>query len=152
MMVLLLCLSFAASMLLIMLAAIWMLRRMVISCVEQRHRAAEVIINHKQAPKSWTRRLLKNMRSNPPAAINSLGEKAKARCLIRLTALIRYFENCPYLEDDESREVLLRELQEIHALWKDKHWREIVEERPASWSDEHSDWVTAADGFRASES
>ena len=50
---------------------------------------------------------------------------AKAIAMRKIGRIIKYFKHTPIVEDDESREVLVKRLQSIQSQWKKVTWKEI---------------------------
>ena len=124
-------LGFIACFTLILRGTILLMGKIVGKYVEERHRAAETIINTGKVPRSWSYKLEGKIASleraeEEPAKIYKIQEKGKSYCLNRLDHLIDHFKTSPLVEDDKTREVLLGELQEVRNLWEGSSWQEIV--------------------------
>ncbi len=75
--------------------------------VDRRHRAAEAIIETGRPPREWIEAL-------PPR-----GEERRRRRLLReLAKLAKYFEHSPLVDSEETRRVLVDQLEEIRDKWK----------------------------------
>ncbi len=79
--------------------------RLTSRLVTNHFRAAEYILEHHQAPKTWMR---------PTKAPD------KPQLLSQMDKLITYFEACPLFEDEDSRTLLLTELRAEREGWKEK--------------------------------
>ena len=92
--------------------------------VSGRHHAAEHIINTGRVPDEWIKSAEKKQ---VYALLRSTGfeDWAKEKTIGRLDDMIRYFEKCPYLTDEEARNILLEELAKAGELWRGMSWREL---------------------------
>ena len=113
-------LAFMAAFVLICLSAIWVFQGAVKSLVEGRFKAADEIVNDHRVPEAWLKASRVGRGPDPGAE-----DKAKALCLRNLDRLIGYFHNCPFVDSEERREVLLQELHAARATWKNRTWVEI---------------------------
>jgi len=112
---------FLAAFVVICLGALWILQRLIQGRVEDKLRAAEVIANGHRVPKAW----IKQDQIRPGASPRSEA-RAKERCLKKLDELIVYFRSCPFVDSEESREVLLEELGAVREAWRDCTWTGIL--------------------------
>ncbi len=124
-------LGFIACFTLILRGTVLLMGKFVGKYVEEKHRAAETIINTGKVPKSWTYKLEGRIASlerasEEPAKIYEIQKKAKSSYLKRLDRLIKHFKESPLIEDKETREMLLGELREVRNLWEESSWQEIV--------------------------
>jgi len=92
--------------------------------VDEKHRAAEIIIKTHKVPRSWIRKFEKRIFStkNTPA----MQRQAKSTLLKKLDQLMEYFKRSPLVKDKETRKILLEELQRVRNLWEEEEWEEII--------------------------
>lgn len=92
--------------------------------VSDRHHDAEYIVNTGRVPVGWIRSAEKKQ---VYALLHSTGfeDWAKENTLERLDGMIRYFEKCPYLTDEDARKILVEELAKSGELWRDMSWPEL---------------------------
>lgn len=96
--------------------------------MDVRHRAAEVIVNFRRAPKSWAYETSKMLRKIPHhAKRTALEQKGKESCLKRLSQLIEYFKEAPVFDDETARAILLEQLRDVYEIWKREEWQQIVD-------------------------
>ncbi len=113
--------AFLAAFVLICLGAIRVLQSVIQGQVEGRFRAAEAITNDHRVPTTW----LQQSRIKPGAGPKAEA-RAKALCLKKLDALIGYFRGCPFVDSEESRELLLEELGAVRETWQRCTWAGIL--------------------------
>jgi hypothetical protein len=112
---------FLAAFVLICLGAIWVLQRSIQGKIEGQFRAAEAIVSHHRIPEAW----LKRSRIRPGASPRA-EDRAKALYLKKLDAMIGYFCSCPFVNGEESREVLLEELGAVRNAWEGCTWAGLL--------------------------
>ena len=112
---------FLAAFVLICLGAIWVLQRSIQGKIEGQFKAAEAITSDHRVPEAW----LKQGRIKPGASSRAEA-RAKALVLKKLDTLIGYFRNCPFVDSEESREVLLNELRAVRKAWEGCTWAGIL--------------------------
>lgn len=119
--------------------AFWLLNRSAGAALTNQFRDAEFIVNQHHAPPAWTRPrrgfvwlmqsapgLLKRGRHRPDAAADDASSPEKTRILKRMDELIRFFEESPFFEEEETRTLLLKELEAERTAWANKSLGEIV--------------------------
>ncbi len=82
--------------------------------IEKKHMAAEYIIDTGLVPEQWVEELPDN------------GEKQKEKALKRIDKLIKHFKNSRLVEDDETRETLIKQLKKNKKRWQERKWEEII--------------------------
>ena len=112
---------------LICLGGIWVLQRSIQGKIEGQFKAAEAITSDQRVPEAW----LKQSRIKPGAssqakAASEAEARAKALVLKKLDTLIGYFRTCPFVDSEESREVLLNELSAVRKAWEGCTWAELL--------------------------
>ena len=89
--------------------------------VEERHREMDHVFETRRPPAKWLR-----------PATAELGRKAhecaKRACLKRLDALLAYARRTVTVADEESRETLVAELEEVRAEWLAGDWGAFLAE------------------------
>jgi hypothetical protein len=105
--ILMLMVLFVVGIIFITRFALWFAETLTGNLLNDNMRAAEFILEHHQAPEMWGR---------PDHKFYPAG---KGRLLARLDKLIRYFEVCPFFEDEESRTLLLTQLRTERDDWNE---------------------------------
>ena len=122
---------FVAVIVLLARAGMWWMNFIIQRSIGGRNKAAELIINTRKAPQSWTVEFEKkidelNRASPDPTKILKLKKKGKDICLKKVSGLINYFKTSTLVEDEKTRGILLGELENARDLWRKKSWEEIV--------------------------
>ena len=94
------------------------------------HRDTEFIINTRKVPKGWQIPWEKRMSKletgqSGKASRDRIEKSAHQQSLKRIHKLIRHFERTSMIEDEEARELVLKELKEVHAQWQSSNWEQI---------------------------
>ncbi len=92
------------------------------------HRDTEFIINTRKVPKEWQIPWEKRMRKLEPAGSASrdrIEKSAHRQCLKRIRTLILHFERTSMIADEEARELVLKELRDVHTQWQSGDWAHI---------------------------
>ena len=94
------------------------------------HRDTEFIINTRNVPKEWQIPWEKRMRKLEPepdgsASRDRIEKSAHRQSLKRIRALILHFERTSMIADEEARELVLKELRDVHAQWQSSDWKHI---------------------------
>jgi hypothetical protein len=123
--------AFVVAIVLIMRLLIWWTTSTVKNYVESRNRAAEAIADTGRPPDFWTHKLklrIERLRSSPEglAKARRVEERAKRICLRKVSKLMAYFKSTTLVEDEETRKILLDELQRAYDSWEKKNWEEMV--------------------------
>jgi hypothetical protein len=84
--------------------------------VERKHWDAEMILNSGIAPPAWGKQGI--------ARIGHHG-LSKVVAMRKIGRIIKYFEHTPIVEDDESRDMVVKRLQSIKTQWKNMGWKDI---------------------------
>jgi len=84
--------------------------------VERKHRDAEAIINTGNAPPDWGNRGLTRL---------GMDSISKVLAMRRLSRIISYIQHSPFVEDEDSRKILMDKLNEIRERWESMQWYEI---------------------------
>ena len=119
--------------------ALWLTNRSAGAAFTDRFQAAEFIIAHHQAPPAWLKHkggfvwlmqdAAKLTRRNPASFTAGHAEgfpAEKVRLLKRLDGLIEFFETCPFFEDEETRAMVLAQLNQARTTWRAHHLEAIV--------------------------
>jgi hypothetical protein len=85
--------------------------------VERRFRHADEIVNGGRIPAEWLR----------PFRAPGKGDQAQVACLRNLDALIAFFEKSPFVDNPETRQLLLDALQRQRAEWQRISWDPLPE-------------------------
>lgn len=105
--------------------------------VNEKHRAAEAIVNTEKVPKLWSDELEKRISSvdeysGQSKKILRMKKQAKAVVLKKMNHLIDHFKGSPLIQDKETRKTLLDKLLRARKLWEEKNWEEIIISREQS--------------------
>jgi hypothetical protein len=101
--------------------------RLANSAITDQFQAAEAITQHR-FPKKWQRQIALRLRLRQ--GFGSLGRSeldaiAKRLALKKLKTLITFFQKSRFFDSEETREVLLADLERTLTLWQEKSWQEI---------------------------
>jgi hypothetical protein len=116
----------------------WLFARYMAYVTERavtRHFRAAEEVTEGHIPRSWLADI--NRRTKARNLLQRLRKDVspKALALDRLEALRRFFEDCPFIANDETRAILLQELDGTREAWEGSSWGEIVSNVPASDSE-----------------
>lgn len=88
---------------------------------------AEFILNQHRVPERWSTRpslFTRLMQGSKPKFTKQ--ESSQSFYLEKLDGLIRFFETCPFVQDEETRTVLLEQLTQERNHWQTKAMSEIA--------------------------
>ncbi len=99
--------------------------------IGEKHRAIEEIANTGKVPKVWMGKLEKKISSISKTQGRSekvLKMKIQSKTIIlkKINHLIDYSKTSPFVQDKETKEILLNKLLEARRLWEEKDWEEII--------------------------
>lgn len=106
---------FTLSFLLVLFGGKVLLQKLVDKAVGQKHRHAQKIIETGVPPEEWFNGV-------------SESDSAKNRCLNKLTELIKYFKKTNIITDEETRDLLLKKLNNVYRQWQNQVFTEIINE------------------------
>jgi hypothetical protein len=123
--VLLLLLASLASIALVMLLTVWVMKRATRSMVGDKHHQMEEIFDTGEIPRAWHRRsaaTLERLQGNPRRVDRIAMEQARAKAgyLRRLDGFIRYARQSGIIRDEETRRALLDRLTAVRTAWADR--------------------------------
>jgi hypothetical protein len=112
-------------MLLIMIGAIWGLNVAMARMVGDKHHVLQVLVETGQVPPEWSRpfqrKISRLTRSHDSSAqLAELQERARRDYLKRLDRLVAYVQTSPYVDSEETRDLLLEKLADIRVGWQEK--------------------------------
>ncbi len=124
-------LAFIVFFVLTLRLAVILMGRIAGKYVGEKHRTADAIVNTGKVPKEWGDKLKKRISSvsktqGRPKKILGMEKRAKTNVLKKVDHLIDYFKTSPLVQDKETKEILLSELQKARHLWEEKDWEEII--------------------------
>ncbi|MBA7582619.1 hypothetical protein ES695_07775 [Candidatus Atribacteria bacterium 1244-E10-H5-B2] len=124
-------LAFIAFFVLILKVVIIQMERLTGKYVGEKHRAIEEIVNTGKVPKAWIDKLEKRISSVSKTQGRSkkvLKMKIQAKTIIlkKIDLLIDYSKTSPFVQDKETKEILLNKLLDTRRLWEEKDWEEII--------------------------
>ena len=112
-------------MLLIMIGAIWGINVAMARMVGDKHHVLQVLVESGQVPPEWSRpfqrkisRLTHSQGSS--AQIAELQERALRDYLRKLDRLISYVQSSPFVDGEDTRNLLLAQLADIRVSWQEK--------------------------------
>ena len=91
---------------------IWTTNRATASAITRHFKASEYILETGKPPPNWLKASLWKRLLGKSST--SAGD---GRVLVRLDALIRYFEHCSFYEDEYAREQHLSQLERVKKNW-----------------------------------
>lgn len=99
--------------------------------IGEKHRAIEEIVNTGKVPKVWMGKLEKRISSvsktqSQSEKVLKMKMQSKTIILKKINHLIDYSKTSPFVQDKETKEILLNKLLEARRLWEEKDWVEIM--------------------------
>lgn len=124
-------LAFIAFFVLTLKVVIIQMGRLTDKYIGEKHRAIEEIVNTGKVPKAWIDKLEKRISSvsktqGRSEKVLKMKMQAKASILKKINYLIDYSKTSPFVQDKETKEILLNKLLEARRLWEEKDWEEIM--------------------------
>ena len=124
-------LAFIAFFVLTLKIVIIQMGRLTDKYIGEKHRAIEEIVNTGKVPKVWMGKLEKRISSVSKTQSRSekvLKMKMQSKTIIlkKINHLIDYSKASPFVQDKETKEILLNKLLEARRLWEEKDWEEII--------------------------
>jgi hypothetical protein len=112
-------------MLLIMIGAIWGINIAMARMVGDKHQVLQALIETGQVPPEWSRpfqrRIARLTHSHDNSAqIAELQERARCHYLRKLDRLVSYVQTSPFVDGEETRNLLLEKLADIRVSWQEK--------------------------------
>ena len=112
-------------MLLIMIGAIWGINAAMARMVGDKHHVLQVLVETGQVPPEWSRPFQRKIarlthRPGTTAQIAALQERARRHYLKELDRLVSYVQTSPFVDGDETRNLLLEKLADIRVGWQEK--------------------------------
>ena len=107
------------------------LSRFIGKSIEQKHKAAEIIISTGKIPEMWIGEIGKRIRLLDKLADRAEDrvveqKKAKMAAVKRLDNLKKYFRKSQFVQDDEARNILVDKFEKVKVLWEQRSWEEIA--------------------------
>jgi len=124
-------LAFIAFFVLTLKVVIIQMGRLTDKYIGEKHRAIEEIVNTGKVPKAWIDKLEKRISSvsktqGRSEKVLKMKMQAKTIILKKIDHLIDYSKKSPFVQDKETKEILLNKLLEARRLWEEKDWEEIM--------------------------
>jgi len=124
-------LAFIAFFVLTLKVVIIQMGRLTDKYIGEKHRAIEEIVNTGKVPKVWMGKLEKRISSvsknqGRSEKVLKMKTQAKTSILKKIDHLIDYSKTSPFVQDKETKEILLNKLLEVRRLWEEKDWEEII--------------------------
>ena len=96
--------------------------------VSQRHKWAEEVLQSGKVPQSWYLDFAAGKGKRFPRGAEDREFRIRARryFLRRLDELVKYFNSAPVFDNDETRRMLIQELQEARRHWANDSWTDII--------------------------
>ena len=112
-------------MLLIMIGAIWGINVAMARMVGDKHHVLQVLVESGQVPPEWSRpfqrKIARLTRSHGSSAqIAELQEHARRAYLRKLDRLVSYVQTSPFVDGEDTRNLLLEKLADIRVSWQEK--------------------------------
>ena len=106
----------------------WLTNKSVGAAITQRFQEAEFILEHHQAPKSWAKRqnIFAALMQRTSLSAQYGAANTKEAVMLRLDQLIAYFETSPFVQNEETRTLLLSQLAQEREQWAQKSLAEIM--------------------------
>ena len=124
-------LAFIAFFVLTLKVVIIQMGRLTDKYIGEKHRAIEEIVNTGKVPKVWMGKLEKRISSvsktqGRSKKVIKMKMQSKTIILKKIDHLIDYSKKSPFVQDKETKEILLNKLLEARRLWEEKDWEEII--------------------------
>ncbi len=124
-------LAFIAFFVLTLKIVIIQMGRLTDKYIGEKHRAIEEIVNTGKVPKVWMGKLEKRISSvsktqSQSEKVLKMKMQSKTIILKKIDHLIDYSKTSPFVQDKETKEILLNKLLEARRLWEEKDWEEII--------------------------
>jgi hypothetical protein len=124
-------LAFIAFFVLTLKIVIIQMGRLTDKYIGEKHRAIEEIVNTGKVPKVWMGKLEKRISSvsktqSQSEKVLKMKMQSKTIILKKINHLIDYSRTSPFVQDKETKEILLNKLLEARRLWEEKDWEEIM--------------------------
>ncbi len=124
-------LAFIAFFVLTLKVVIIQMGRLTDKYIGEKHRVIEEIVNTGKVPKVWMGKLEKRISSvsktqGRSEKVLKMKMQAKTTILKKIDHLIDYSKTSPFVQDKETKEILLNKLLEARRLWEEKDWEEII--------------------------
>ncbi|WP_248926217.1 hypothetical protein [Paenibacillus hamazuiensis] len=98
-----------------MIVSIWIMNKFMRMYIGTKHRQLEEIVTTKKVPESWLRSFEGwngSIGSGRPAE-RGIGDKELRTCLKKLDRLTRYVKKTSLVQDEDTRRMLLADLEQI---------------------------------------
>jgi hypothetical protein len=124
-------LAFIAFFVLTLKIVIIQMGRLTDKYIGEKHRAIEEIVNTGKVPKVWMGKLEKRISSvsktqSQSEKVLKMKMQSKTIILKKIDHLVDYSKTSPFVQDKETKEILLNKLLEARRLWEEKDWEEII--------------------------
>lgn len=124
-------LAFIAFFVLTLKVVIIQMGRLTDKYIGEKHRAIEEIVNTGKVPKVWIDKLEKKISlvsktQGRSEKVLKMKMQSKTIILKKIDHLIDYSKTSPFVQDKETKEILLNKLLEARRLWEEKDWEEIM--------------------------
>ena len=101
--------------------------RQISGQVERRFRHADTLVNGKRIPADWLdsfRTEIDNLTQNGATAqdLRNVAQQAREVCLRNMDTLIKFFEESQFVDNAETRALLLDELRTQRQRWTQAEW------------------------------
>ena len=112
-------------MVLIMIGAIWGINVAMARMVGDKHQVLQALIETGQVPPDWSRPFQRKIarlthRHGNSAQIAALQERARRDYLKKLDVLVSYVQTSPFVDGEDTRNLLLEKLADIRVSWQEK--------------------------------
>ena len=102
-------------------------RRVADLTLTDKFRAAEAIVDGR-VPAQWVVQINRRMAWGGLMRLFGRDVSGTQLALAKIDRLVRFYENSPFYENAEARELLLTELRETRGRWARMTWEELVSE------------------------
>lgn len=113
----------AIAVLLIMLLSTWYMNFLLRNYIGKKHKLIEYIIQTSEVPESWSKGYNKKIakigkKAENKDKITCILQKAQTSYLSKLNILIKYLKTTTMVENEDIRNELVSQLQEIRNQWE----------------------------------
>jgi hypothetical protein len=112
------------ALVLIMLGSVWIMNRASGAMVGAKHRVLQEIVETGQVPAEWSRSYRRKLawleKRGSLDQIARVKLEAQQHYLDKLEELLQYARTTPLVDGEDTRDLLLRRLQDVRAEWQKK--------------------------------
>ena len=100
--------------------------------IHETHHTIEYISTTRSVPPQWIepfQKKIRRLQQDDPhnqRKLARLGRSAQKTCLKKLDKSLKYAYNSSLVQDEETRDILLKKLTDVRKTWAEQDWSEII--------------------------